>query len=135
MEGRVHMIKHVKGQKKALKRIKKVLNREIPDEELAGLASNIIFHRFSLFFIMEKQIKNMEYQKLEINDFQHLLSHIWKFKIKTRSGVNLKGSKTMSIVKNKNEQNMCHWPYLGITLRNDEGIPYPSLQPRQQKGT
>ena len=57
MEGRVHMIKHVKGQKKALKRIKKVLNREIPDEELAGLASNIIFH-----LIMEKQI-------IEIKDF------------------------------------------------------------------
>ena len=50
MEGRVHMIKHVKGQKKALKRIKKILNREIPDEELAGLASNIIFHLFPPFW-------------------------------------------------------------------------------------
>ena len=50
VEGRVHMIKHVKGQKKALKRIKKILNREIPDEELAGLASHIIFHLFLLFY-------------------------------------------------------------------------------------
>jgi len=40
VEGRVHMIKQkkdVKSQKKALKRIKKVLNREIPDEELAEM--------------------------------------------------------------------------------------------------
>ena len=51
------MIKHVKGQKKALKRIKKVLNREIPDEELAGLASNIIFHLFFLFYDGKKSLK------------------------------------------------------------------------------
>ena len=58
VEGRVHMIKHVKGQKKALKRIKKILNREIPDEELAGLASHIIFQLFSPFLhILNFKIK------------------------------------------------------------------------------
>ena len=40
--------KDIKGQKKALKRIKKVLNREIPDEELSGVVSYTVF--FFLLF-------------------------------------------------------------------------------------
>ena len=44
--------KDAKGQKKALKRIKKVLNREIPDEELSGLTSNT-FSSFFFFHVNE----------------------------------------------------------------------------------
>ena len=39
--------KDIKGQKKALKRIKKVLNREIPDEELSGVVSYRVFFLFT----------------------------------------------------------------------------------------